>query len=190
MRIVLGGVAPLPYRVAKAEAALRGRRLDEESARAAGAAAVDGARPLAKKGYKVPLTQAVVTRALLSLAQAMSVSRIWRRFIDQRVSHDVSCANVLSGYVTPHQRPAHLPPATTPVRALSSSRKNALFKTLLSAQRADTRAFALSSAKTFSALIFRRSIQPRHAGGSTNGCGALPRRNWSWAARSKVPPFG
>jgi hypothetical protein len=29
---------------------------------------VDGARPLAKNGYKVPLTQAVVARALLSLA--------------------------------------------------------------------------------------------------------------------------
>lgn len=67
-RIVLGGVAPVPYRAAKAEAALRGNALDETSAAAAGAAAVDGARPLAKNGYKVPLTQAVVKRALLSLA--------------------------------------------------------------------------------------------------------------------------
>jgi hypothetical protein len=31
-------------------------------------AATEGARPLAKNGYKVPLTQAVVKRALLSLA--------------------------------------------------------------------------------------------------------------------------
>jgi xanthine dehydrogenase YagS FAD-binding subunit len=67
-RIVLGGVAPIPYRALKAEAAITGRPLDDESARAAGAAAVDGARPLAKNGYKVPLTQAVVARALLSLA--------------------------------------------------------------------------------------------------------------------------
>jgi xanthine dehydrogenase YagS FAD-binding subunit len=67
-RIVLGGVAPVPYRAHKAEAAITGRALDEASAAAAGAAAVDGARPLAKNGYKVPLTQAVVTRALLSLA--------------------------------------------------------------------------------------------------------------------------
>jgi xanthine dehydrogenase YagS FAD-binding subunit len=67
-RIVLGGVAPVPYRAVKAEAALKGRRLDEVAAAAAGAAAVEGARPLAKNGYKVPLTQAVVTRALLSLA--------------------------------------------------------------------------------------------------------------------------
>jgi xanthine dehydrogenase YagS FAD-binding subunit len=67
-RIVLGGVAPFPYRAAKAEAALKGRRLDETAAAAAGTAAVDGARPLAKNAYKVPLTRAVVTRALLSLA--------------------------------------------------------------------------------------------------------------------------
>jgi xanthine dehydrogenase YagS FAD-binding subunit len=67
-RIVLGGVAPIPYRAVKAEAAITGRALNEASAAAAGAAAVDGARPLAKNGYKVPLTQAVVTRALLSLA--------------------------------------------------------------------------------------------------------------------------
>jgi xanthine dehydrogenase YagS FAD-binding subunit len=67
-RIVLGGVAPIPYRALKAEAAITGRALDEASAAAAGAAAVEGARPLAKNGYKVPLTQAVVTRALRSLA--------------------------------------------------------------------------------------------------------------------------
>ena len=67
-RIVLGGVAPIPYRALKAEAAITGRPLDEASAVAAGVAAVDGARPLAKNGYKVALTQTVVARALLSLA--------------------------------------------------------------------------------------------------------------------------
>lgn len=67
-RIVLGGVAPRPYRAAQAEAALVGKALDEASAAAAGEAAVAGARPLAKNGYKVPLTRAVVKRALLSLA--------------------------------------------------------------------------------------------------------------------------
>jgi xanthine dehydrogenase YagS FAD-binding subunit len=67
-RIVLGGVAPVPYRALKAEAAIIGKPLDEASAAAAGVAATDGARPLAKNGYKVPLTQAVVKRALLSLA--------------------------------------------------------------------------------------------------------------------------
>jgi xanthine dehydrogenase YagS FAD-binding subunit len=67
-RIVLGGVAPIPYRALKAEAAIKGKPLNEASAAAAGLAAVDGARPLAKNAYKVPLTQAVVKRALLSLA--------------------------------------------------------------------------------------------------------------------------
>ena len=67
-RIVLGGVAPAPYRAVKAEAALKGKKLDEASAAAAGEASVEGARPLAKNGYKVPLTRAVVKRALLSLA--------------------------------------------------------------------------------------------------------------------------
>lgn len=67
-RIVLGGVAPFPYRAVKAEAALKGKRLDEAAAAAAGAASVEGARPLAKNAYKVPLTQATVARALLSLA--------------------------------------------------------------------------------------------------------------------------
>ena len=66
-RIVLGGVAPVPYRALKAEEALRGKRLDEATAAAAGVAATDGARPMTKNAYKVPLTQAVVKRALLSL---------------------------------------------------------------------------------------------------------------------------
>jgi xanthine dehydrogenase YagS FAD-binding subunit len=67
-KVVLGGVAPIPYRAFKAEAALKGKPIDETTAAAAGLAAVDGARPLSKNGYKVALTQAVVTRALLSLA--------------------------------------------------------------------------------------------------------------------------
>lgn len=67
-RIVLGGVAPVPYRAAKAETVLRGKPLDETTAAAAGAAAVEGALALSKNAYKIPLTQAVVKRALLSLA--------------------------------------------------------------------------------------------------------------------------
>lgn len=69
-RIVLGGVAPIPYRAAKAEAVLKGRPLDETSAADAGRAAVEGARPLSKNAYKVPLTEALVKRALVALAAA------------------------------------------------------------------------------------------------------------------------
>ncbi|MBI2370659.1 MAG: xanthine dehydrogenase family protein subunit M, partial [Deltaproteobacteria bacterium] len=50
------------------EAVLKGQRLEEAVAAAAGEAAVAGAKPLAKNGYKVPLTKTLVKRALLALA--------------------------------------------------------------------------------------------------------------------------
>ena len=67
-RIVLGGVAPIPWRLPKVEAMLHGQRITPELAAKAGEAAVEGARPLAKNAYKIPLTKAVVKRTLLSLA--------------------------------------------------------------------------------------------------------------------------
>jgi len=67
-RIVLGGVAPIPWRLPKVEAMLAGQRITPELAAKAGEAAIVGARPLAKNKYKVPLTQNVVKRTLLSLA--------------------------------------------------------------------------------------------------------------------------
>jgi len=67
-RIVLGGVAPIPWRLPKVEAMLAGQRITPELAAKAGEAAVEGARPLAKNKYKVPLTRNVVKRTLLSLA--------------------------------------------------------------------------------------------------------------------------
>jgi xanthine dehydrogenase YagS FAD-binding subunit len=69
-RIVLGGVAPIPWRLPKVEAMLVGQRITPELAAKAGEAAVEGARPLAKNKYKIPLTKGVVRRTLLSLAQA------------------------------------------------------------------------------------------------------------------------
>ncbi|MEQ1855532.1 MAG: FAD binding domain-containing protein [Longimicrobiales bacterium] len=66
--VVLGGVAPIPWRVPEAEALLVGRRVTPELAREVGAAAVAGARPLAKNAYKVPLTRSVVERTVLALA--------------------------------------------------------------------------------------------------------------------------
>ena len=66
--IVLGGVAPIPWRLPKVEAMLVGQRITPQLAAAAGEASVEGARPLAKNKYKVPLTKAVVKRTLLSLA--------------------------------------------------------------------------------------------------------------------------
>jgi len=67
-RIVLGGVAPTPWRLSRVEAMLTGQRMTPELAAKAAEAAVEGANPLAKNGYKVPLTKAVVRRTLLELA--------------------------------------------------------------------------------------------------------------------------
>jgi xanthine dehydrogenase YagS FAD-binding subunit len=66
-RIVLGGVAPIPWRLPKVEAMLVGQHITPELAAKAGDASVEGAHPLAKNKYKVPLTKAVVKRTLLSL---------------------------------------------------------------------------------------------------------------------------
>ncbi|HUI81632.1 MAG TPA: FAD binding domain-containing protein [Bryobacteraceae bacterium] len=67
-RIVLGGVAPIPWRVEGAERVLAGQRITPELAAKAGEAAVAGAAPLAKNAYKVPLTRATITRTVLALA--------------------------------------------------------------------------------------------------------------------------
>ena len=68
-RIVLGGVAPIPWRVPEAEKILTGQRITPELAAKAGEAAVAGATPLAKNAYKIPLTKNVVRRTVLELAQ-------------------------------------------------------------------------------------------------------------------------
>lgn len=64
-RIVLYGVAPVPYRCQAAERAIVGKKVTPETAAAAGEAAIQGAKPLSMNGYKVPLTQTVVKRALI-----------------------------------------------------------------------------------------------------------------------------
>jgi xanthine dehydrogenase YagS FAD-binding subunit len=67
-RIVLGGVAPIPWRLPEVEKVLAGQRVTPELAAKAGETAVAGARPLAKNGYKVPLTRAMVVRTILDIA--------------------------------------------------------------------------------------------------------------------------
>jgi xanthine dehydrogenase YagS FAD-binding subunit len=63
-RIVLGGVAPIPWRVPKAEAALVGKTMNKELLAEVGKVALEGAEPLARNAYKIPLTQTLVRRAL------------------------------------------------------------------------------------------------------------------------------
>jgi xanthine dehydrogenase YagS FAD-binding subunit len=67
-RIVLGGVAPIPWRVPEAERLLVGQRVTPELAAKVAEAAVAGANPLAKNKYKVPLTREIVARNVLSVA--------------------------------------------------------------------------------------------------------------------------
>src|SRR5918912_109883 len=55
--IVLGGIAPKPWRATEAEDLLRGQPLGESLAADAGAAALANARPLSRNGYKVGMAQ-------------------------------------------------------------------------------------------------------------------------------------
>ena len=68
-RVVLGGVAPIPWRLPEVERALAGQRVTEETAARAGEIAIAGARPLAKNAYKLPLTKNLVRRTILDLAR-------------------------------------------------------------------------------------------------------------------------
>jgi xanthine dehydrogenase YagS FAD-binding subunit len=67
-RIVLGGVAPVPWRSAEAERAVIGTSVDAPIAARAAAAALRDASPLPHNGYKVPLAKAMLERALLELS--------------------------------------------------------------------------------------------------------------------------
>jgi len=66
--IILGAAAPYPYRATGAEARLQGATIGEETARAAAEAAMDGATPLAKNGYKIPIFEAIIRRTILRAA--------------------------------------------------------------------------------------------------------------------------
>ena len=68
--VVLGCVAPIPWRLTEVENFLRGTSLTAAVAGQAGALAINNAQPLAKNGHKVPMTSAAVERALLRLAPA------------------------------------------------------------------------------------------------------------------------
>ena len=64
MRIACGGVQCTPRRLSAVEALVRGRSPDEETAKLAGAAAVEGARPLNFNHFKIPLMENLVKRAV------------------------------------------------------------------------------------------------------------------------------
>jgi len=64
-RIVLSGVAPVPWRATQAEDAIMGKTVDAKLAAEAADKALAGARAMTYNGYKVTLAKTLVTRAIL-----------------------------------------------------------------------------------------------------------------------------
>jgi xanthine dehydrogenase YagS FAD-binding subunit len=67
--IVAGAVAPVPRRMTASENLLIGREIDEPLAAEAGRAAVRGATPTPKNGYKVPVLETVIRRTISAAAR-------------------------------------------------------------------------------------------------------------------------
>lgn len=67
-RVVLGGVAPKPWRAEEAEKALLGKALTAAAIAQAAQAAVKDASPLAENEYKVPLVRGILEETLTALA--------------------------------------------------------------------------------------------------------------------------
>lgn len=67
-RVVLGAVAPIPWRSRAAEAVLTGKALDEQLAWEAAEAALADARPMSGNAYKIQVAKTALRRALLKAA--------------------------------------------------------------------------------------------------------------------------
>ena len=62
--LVLGAVAPIPMKMTEAENYLRGKALNEETAREAAEIALRHAIPLEMNGYKIEMAKVMVRRFL------------------------------------------------------------------------------------------------------------------------------
>lgn len=67
VRLIVGGIAPVPWRVVAAEKGLEGSALDEAACADAADRLLAGATPLRDNGYKVTLARELIRRALRSL---------------------------------------------------------------------------------------------------------------------------
>ena len=67
-RVVIGAVAPIPWRSRPAEEALVGKPITEATAAAAADAALQEARPLSQNAYKIQVAKVAVKRAILRAA--------------------------------------------------------------------------------------------------------------------------
>ena len=69
-RLTLGGVAPKPWRVQRAEQELVGKQPSDEVFRAVAETALAGAEPLKHNEYKIPMTKGLILKALRKLSEA------------------------------------------------------------------------------------------------------------------------
>jgi xanthine dehydrogenase YagS FAD-binding subunit len=67
-RVVMGAVAPIPWRSLNAEAVLKRAPLDESLARAAAEAALKEAQPMSDNAYKIVIAKVIVRRAIMRAA--------------------------------------------------------------------------------------------------------------------------
>ena len=67
-RVIMGAVAPVPWRASAAETSLTGKRLSEQAAMEAADAAVATAKPMSGNAYKVQIARTAVKRAILKAA--------------------------------------------------------------------------------------------------------------------------
>ncbi len=67
VRIALGGVGTIPWRVPEAEAALLGKAASREAFRAAATIALRDARPQSQNGFKIELAKRCLTQALIEV---------------------------------------------------------------------------------------------------------------------------
>ncbi len=70
IRIVCGGVAPIPWRLGKAEDLIKRRRASDTLIRQSARAAAADSKPLEENGYKVALLETVLARTIGSLVKA------------------------------------------------------------------------------------------------------------------------
>ena len=68
-RIVMGAVAPIPWRVPAAERVLAGKTITEAVAVEAANAAVAGARPMSGNAYKIQIAKTAVKRAIVAASR-------------------------------------------------------------------------------------------------------------------------
>lgn len=67
-RIVMGAVAPIPWRVENAERVLAGKTVTEQTAMEAADAAVQGAKAMTQNAYKIQVARTAVKRAIMLAA--------------------------------------------------------------------------------------------------------------------------